>query len=91
MITLAALQTYESFGGSLDGHVRTARAQGLPPIGDADWALIDELLMQLDAAASGLASAAFVHQLDERIHRHMADVAAAAELRALAARRRGRP
>lgn len=90
MLTLEKLKAYESFGGDMDGHARSA-GKGKLVITDADWYLIDELLMALDTVASGMASAGFMQRLERRMVESAADPATRDALMELAARRRGNP
>lgn len=58
MLTPEQFALYQRFGGDLDARTRTAPdTHALLP--DAEWALIDELRMQIAVVRSGRASEAF--------------------------------
>ncbi|MBP6095781.1 MAG: hypothetical protein KBF58_07760 [Methyloversatilis sp.] len=90
MLTLDKLKAYGVFGGDIDGHARST-GKDKPVITDADWYLIDELLMALDTVASGMASAGFIERLERRMAENTADQATRDALTELAARRRKSP
>jgi hypothetical protein len=68
MLTLAKIQTYESFGGDIDGFARSRGGHDGACITDADWSLIDELRQGLYLVASQMASARFAVELEQRLH-----------------------
>ena len=88
MLTVAKLMTYAKFNGDIDGWVRAADSDDAANLTDADWYLIDELLMNLATVASGRASAAFAAGVERRLQACAADATTRDALRALAARRR---
>ena len=84
-LTIAKLEIYRRYGGDLDGWARHARDVQRAGIDDADWALIDELLLGLDLVARGEASASYTQALERRLAEACADVDTRAALRALLA------
>ncbi len=88
MITLEKLRTYEAYNGDMDGWVRSSMGKEKSFMSDADWYLIDALLMGLATVGADLASPSFVHEVETRVRASTADDATRAELRALAARQR---
>lgn len=90
MLTVAKIDTYARFDGDLDAWTRSrATATGAAPdMVDADWYLIDELLLDLAIVAAGRASAAFRAAVDAKLRAELADEAACAALHALAQRAR---
>ena len=88
MLTIAKLRTYAKFGGDIDGWARTADTDDAAGLTDADWYLIDELLMNLATVTSGRASAAFAADVERRLQACAADEPTRNALRALAAQRR---
>jgi hypothetical protein len=87
MITLEMLRTYEAFNGDIDGWVRASTGKGRSFMADADWYLIDALLMGRATVEAGLASPSFWHEIEARVLASTADDATRAALRALVARR----
>jgi hypothetical protein len=87
VITLEKLKTYEAFGGDMDGWARLSKRQDPAGMTDADWHLIDELLLGLTAVVSGLASPSYGRDVETRVWASTADEATRTALRALAARR----
>lgn len=85
MLTSQKLSVYEKFGGDIDGWARAASAEDKAALSDADWHLIDELLLGLAVVADGLASAAFSREIERKATASTADEAARAALLALAA------
>jgi hypothetical protein len=85
MLTVAKLGIYRQYGGDIDGWARLARDALRAGIDDADWALIDDLLLGLDLVARGEASASYAQALEHRIVEDCADADTRAALRALAA------
>jgi hypothetical protein len=83
-LTVAKLALYRHYAGDLDGWARHARDGARKAIDDADWALIDELLLGLELVARGQASASYAQALERRIDDACADAAARDALRALA-------
>jgi hypothetical protein len=67
MLTLAKIQTYERFGGDIDGFARSSGRDG-ESITDTDWSLIDELRQGLYLVASQMASARFAVEVEQRLH-----------------------
>ena len=90
MLTIAKLTTYAKFNGDFDGWARTADNDDAAGLTDADWYLIDELLMNLATVTSGRASAAFAADVERRLQACTADEPTRNALRALAAQRRTR-
>jgi len=88
MLTIAKLTTYAKFNGDIDGWARTADNDDAAGLTDADWYLIDELLMNLATVASGRASAAFAADVERRLQACTVDEPTRNALRALAAQRR---
>jgi len=88
MITLEKLRTYEAFNGDLDGWVRASTGGEKSFMSDADWYLIDALLTDIATADSGLASPAFMHEVETRLGTSTADDATRDALRALPRRLR---
>ena len=88
MLTMAKLRTYAKFDGDIDGWARTADTDDAAGLTDADWYLIDELLMNLATVTSGRASAAFAADVERRLQACTADEPTRNALRALAAQRR---
>jgi len=88
MITLEKLRTYQEFNGELDGWARASKSKSEPFMTDADWYLIDELLMGLTAIEAGLASPAFARELETKVRASTVDEATRAALRTLVVRPR---
>jgi hypothetical protein len=87
MLTVAKLRIYEQFDGDIDGWARASRGQAAAGMSDADWYLIDELLLGLAAINSGAASASYSQQLERRLLATTHDEAARHRLDVLARRR----
>lgn len=87
MITPEKLQTYEALGGDSDGWARLSKRRDPAGMTDADWHLIDELLLGLTEVVSGLASPSWERDVETRVRSSTADGATRTTLRALAARR----
>lgn len=83
MITLEKLRTYQEFNGDIDGWARASKGKVKSFMADADWYLIDELLMGLTTVATGLASPSFVHEIETKLLAFTADEATRAALRVL--------
>ena len=83
MITLEKLRTYQKFNGDIDGWARTSQGIVESSMTDADWYLIDELLMGLTTVGTGTASPSFVHAVETRLLTCTVDEATRAALRAL--------
>ncbi len=88
MLTVAKIDTYARFDGDLDAWARSRATGAAPGMADADWYLIDELLLDLAIVAAGRASAAFRAAVDAKLRAVLADEAACAALHALAQRAR---
>lgn len=84
-LTVAKLDLYRRYAGDLDGWARHARDAERAGIDDADWALIDELLLGLDLVVRGEASASYTQALERRLMEACADADTRAALRALLA------
>ena len=84
MLTIAKLTTYAKFNGDIDGWARAADSDDAARLTDADWYLIDELLMNLATVASGRASAAFAADVERRLQACTADESTRIALCALA-------
>ena len=82
-LTLAVLRAYEQFRGDSDGWCRSAQGR-LNPAGADDWPLIDEIVMKLRSAASGLASQAFMNELNHQIKTEVCHPDVVEELRRVA-------
>lgn len=63
MLTVEKVRTYEQFDGDIDGWVRAFEGKGKSCMTDADWYLINELIMGLAVATSGVRSC-FLHDPD---------------------------
>jgi hypothetical protein len=83
MITLDKLRTYQEFNGDIDGWTRASKGRVNSFMTDADWYLIDELLMGLSTIGTGLASPSFAHDIEAKLHASTVDEATRAALRAL--------
>jgi len=83
MITLEKLSTYQEFNGDIDGWARASKGKVKSFMTDADWYLIDELLMGLTTAGTGFASPSFVHDIETKLLASTVDEATRAALRAL--------
>jgi hypothetical protein len=86
MLTIAKLTTYAKFNGDIDGWARAADNHDAAALTDAEWYLIDELLMNLATVASGRASAAFAADVERRLQAYTADEPTRDALRALASK-----
>jgi hypothetical protein len=84
MITLEKLRTYQEFNGDIDGWARASNGKVKSLMTDADWFLIDELLMGLAIVGTGLASPHFVHEIESKVLTSAVDEATRNALRALA-------
>ncbi len=86
MLTLAKLQTYERFGGDLDGYVRMRGHGDVDPSGitEADWTMIDRLRQALHLVASGRAAASFRLQTEQTFQAVTVDEPTREALRKLA-------
>lgn len=84
MLTIEHLAIFAAWDGDLDGWTRQATDRG--PMTQADWQLIDELLLGLALVNNGVASPAYARALDARIAAAVADEAAHRALLALPAR-----
>jgi len=87
MITLEKLGTYQEFNGDIDGWTRASKGRVKSLMTDADWYLIDELLMGLATMGTGLAAPSFAHDIEAKLHASTADEATRAALRALVVQR----
>ena len=84
-LTLAEVEAWAAYGGDRDGWVRQGHrgaAPGAPS--DAQWALIDELVMGLQQVARGLVAPALAQAIEQRLQASAADAAVVARLRELA-------
>lgn len=88
MITLEKLTIYREFNGDIDGWARVANGKAKSHMTDADWYLIDELLMGLTIVGTGLASPSFMHEVESKMLSSTIDEATRAALRALAVQQR---
>ncbi len=86
MLTLEKLNIFEEFDGDIDGWTRMRRDTDDSLMTAADWSLLDRLVMDLGIAGSGLASAEFRAEIEERLHENTADETTRAAVRGLAAR-----
>jgi hypothetical protein len=84
MLTIAKLTTYAKFHGDIDGWARAADSDDAAGLTDADWYLIDELLMNLATVMSGRASAAFAADVERHLQACTADEPTRNALRAVA-------
>jgi hypothetical protein len=87
MLTLDKLRIYEQFDGDIDGWARATSGQTSTGMTDEDWYLIDELLMGLATVKTGLASASYAQQVEQRLLASTSDQATHSILHALATRR----
>lgn len=76
MLTGDKFALYRRFGGDLDARTRTA-PDTRTLLSDAEWAMIDDLRMQIAVVRSGRASEAFAMTVQQRL-----DEIADADLRA---------
>lgn len=83
MINLEKLRTYQEFNGDIDGWARASKGKVKSSLTDADWYLIDELLMGLTTIGTGLASPSFVREIETKLLASTVDEATRAALRAL--------
>lgn len=87
-LTLAEVEAWAAYGGDRDGWVRQGHqgaAPGAPGApSDAQWALIDELVMGLQQVARGLVTPALAQAIEQRLQASAADAAVVARLRELA-------
>lgn len=88
MITLEKLKTYQEFNGDIDGWARASRGNGESFMTDADWYLLDELLMGLTITGTGLASASFVREVEAKLRASTADDATRVALRTIVSQHR---
>lgn len=88
MITLEKLRTYQEFDGDIDGWARASKDKGDPCMTDADWYLINELLMGLTIIGTDLASSSFVREFEAKMRASTAGEATCAALRTLVGRQR---
>lgn len=86
MLTVDKLRIYELFDGDIDGWVRASRGQATTSMTDEDWYLINELLMGLATVKTGVASASYAQQVEQRLLACTADQATRSILYALATR-----
>ena len=89
MLTLEKLNIFEEFNGDIDGWTRMRRDTGDTHdtlMTAADWSLLDRLVMDLGIAGSGLVSAKFRAEIEERLHENTADETTRAAVRGLAVR-----
>lgn len=86
MLTREKLTIFEEFNGDIDGWTRMRRDTEPSHMTVADWNLIDRLVMDLGIAESGLATAEFRAETEERLREAVADEATCDALRALAVR-----
>jgi hypothetical protein len=86
MLTVEKLRTYAEFHGDLDGWVRATAGRDRSGMTDADWYLIDELLLGLTAVHAGPASPELVLDVESKVLASTEDSAARAALRALVGR-----
>ena len=86
MINLEKLRTYQEFNGDIDGWARASKGKVNSSLTDADWYLIDELLMGLTTIGTGLASPSFVHEIETKLLASTVDDTTRAALRALVVR-----
>jgi hypothetical protein len=77
MLTPEKFAIYQRFGGDLDARTRTAPDTRML-LSDEEWALIDDLRMQIAVVRSGRASADFSMNVRQRL-----DEAADPDLRAV--------
>ena len=84
MLTIAKLTTYAKFNGDIDGWARTADNDDAAGLTDADWYLIDALLINLATVTTGRASAAFAADVERRLQASTADEPTRDALHALA-------
>lgn len=75
MLTVDKLKTYELFDGDIDGWVRASRGQATTGMADEDCYLINELLMGLATVKTGVASASYAQQVEQRLLACTADQA----------------
>jgi len=87
MLTVDKLRIYEQFDGDIDGWARTSSGQATTGMTDEDWYLIDELLMGLATIKTGVASASYAQQVEQRLLASTGDQATHSILHTLAARR----
>jgi len=64
MLTLKHLETYEAYGGDVDGWTRRG---GSPDMRYEHWKLIDEMLQGLHLIRSGLASPRYAERIRGRL------------------------
>jgi len=86
MLTVDKLRIYEQFGGDIDAWARASRSQATNGMMDADWHLIDELLMGLATLKTGMASPSYAQQVEQRLIASTSDQATRSILHALATR-----
>ncbi|HLP98395.1 MAG TPA: hypothetical protein VK149_08115 [Sideroxyarcus sp.] len=89
MLTVDKLKTYAAFDGDIDGWARSSISPNKDVMEDADWYLINELLMGLIAVDVGNTSETFLRDLENKINTSTADQACRDALRKLAAHHRG--
>lgn len=87
MLTIEKLRIYEQFDGDIDGWVRTSSGQATAGMTDADWYLIDELLLGLAVVNAGVASPAYSQQVEQLLLANTDEQATRSCLHALAMRR----
>jgi hypothetical protein len=66
MLTGDKFAVYQRFGGDLDARTRTT-PDTRTLLSDAEWALIDDLRMQIAVVRSGRASEAFATTVQQRL------------------------
>ncbi len=84
MLTLEKLETYQRFGGDIDGFARSHGRGDSSGITDEDWVLIDELRGALFIIASGKASPEFAAVVERRMQESTADPETRERMRELA-------
>ncbi len=86
MLTREKLTLFEEFNGDIDGWTRMRRNADQPHMTEAEWNLINRLVMDLGIVDSGRASPEFRAETEERPRDNAADGAMCDALRALAVR-----
>lgn len=82
MLNSDHIKTYLAFDGDIDSWARSHHAQEMT---DQHWALIEELRLGLHLSFSGLASKAYVAQVEHRLMACTEDEETRNRLRAMAA------
>ena len=86
MLTLAKIQTYDRFGGDMDGYSRARGGGDTSGITDAEWRMIERLSHAVYLVEARLAGETFRVQTEQELQAMTADEQTREALRRLARR-----